>query len=178
MDMNSPGSASIAPGATPPATTWADVLWQRGSSRAEVMSMTAEHNGRGRPHRRPVDRYLEAIVGASIADCDVLDPAITLDATVPNWRMQIRGDAAVRAELSRWYADVGHFDELTRTSLPTGELVEFTLRWEEAGIPHAAHQVHIVEVAGDSVIGDRVWCGGRWPASLLTEMGQESDDPS
>ena len=89
-----------------------------------------------------------------------------------NWRFAVRGDAAVREELGRWYADAGHFEELTRTPLPTGELVEFTLRWEEAGVPFAAHQAHVVEVAGDRIVRDQVWCGGRWPAALLAEMAE------
>jgi len=45
----------------------------------------------------------------------------------------------VRAELGRWYADAGSFEELTRSPLPSGEFVEFTLRWEEGGVPHAVH---------------------------------------
>lgn len=56
---------------------------------------------------------------------------MTLDATMPNWRFSVRGDAAVWAELSRWYADAGSFEELKRTPLPTGELVEFTFGWEQ-----------------------------------------------
>ena len=71
----------------------------------------------------PVERYLAAIEGAAIGGCDALSPKVTLDATVPHWRFSVRGDAAVRAELSRWYADAGSFEELKRTPRPTGELV-------------------------------------------------------
>jgi len=117
-----------------------------------------------------VERYLAAIQGAAMEGCDVLSPDVTLDATVPNWRFTVRGDAAVRAELARWYAHAGSFEELTRTPLPTGELVEFTLLWDEDGVPHAAHQAHVVEVGDGRITRDRVWCGGRWPATLLAEM--------
>jgi len=120
----------------------------------------------------PVDRYLAAIEGAAMAACDTLSPDVTLDATVPNWRFAVHGDAAVRAELGRWYADAGSFEELTRTPLPTGELVEFTLRWEEGGVPHAVHQAHVVEVQDGRIIRDQVWCGGRWSATLLAEMAE------
>ena len=34
----------------------------------------------------PVKRHLEAIRCATMSDCDVLSPDVTLDATVPNWR--------------------------------------------------------------------------------------------
>lgn len=126
----------------------------------------------------PVDRFLAAIEKASMADCDALGDQVTLDATVPNWRYQVQGGPAVKAELSRWYADAGAFEEMKRTRLPTGELVEFTLRWEESGVPHAAHQAHVVEVDGDRITRDQVWCGGRWSAALLAEMAEANHDPS
>lgn len=120
----------------------------------------------------PVERYLAAIEGAAMTGCDALSPDVTLDATVPNWRFTVRGDAAVRAELARWYADAGTFEELKRTPLPTGELVEFTLGWEEGGVPHAVHQAHIIEVTDGRISRDQVWCGGRWAATLLAEMAE------
>ena len=121
----------------------------------------------------PIERYLAAIEGAAMDDCDALGTEITLDATVPNWRYQVQGSSAVKAELSRWYADTGAFEELKRTPLPRGELVEFTLRWEEEGVPHAAHQAHVLEVTDGRITKDQVWCGGRWPATLLAEMAGE-----
>lgn len=92
----------------------------------------SEHDDNG-----PVERYLAAIEGAAMSACDAFSPEMTLDATVPNWRYQVEGSAAVKDELSRWYADTGAFEELKRTPLPTGELVEFTLRWEEGPCPRA-----------------------------------------
>jgi hypothetical protein len=126
----------------------------------------------------PVERFLAAIEGAALTGCDAFSPAMTLDATVPNWRYQVGGRTAVKVELSRWYADAGEFEELKRTPLPTGELVEFTLRWEEGGVPHAVHQVHVLEVTGGWITKDQVWCGGRWSATLLAEMAGANDDAS
>ncbi len=119
-----------------------------------------------------VDGYLAAIEAASIEGCDVLGPDVVLDATVPHWRFSVRGVDAVRTELSRWYGQAGGFEELRRTPLPTGELVEFTLHWEEDGVPHAVHQAHILEVTDGRIARDQVWCGGRWPATLLAEMAE------
>ncbi len=126
----------------------------------------------------PVDRYLAAVEDAAMADCDTLGSEMVLDATVPNWRYQVQGRSAVKAELSRWYANAGTFEELKRIPLPTGELVEFTLRWEEGGVPHAAHQAHVLEVADGCITRDQVWCGGRWPAPLLAEMGGVTSETS
>ena len=118
----------------------------------------------------PISRYLTAIESATIPACDNLAPDVTLDATVPNWRFCVRGAEAVRQELARWYADAGSFEDLVRTPVPSGEVVEFTLRWVEAGVPHAAHQAHVIEVADGRIARDTVWCGGRWSATLLAEM--------
>ncbi|HWC39160.1 MAG TPA: hypothetical protein VG476_11555, partial [Acidimicrobiales bacterium] len=49
-------------------------------------------------------------------------------------------------------------------------LVEFVLNWEERGIPHACHQAHVLTLANGRIAEDVVFCGGRWPASLLAEM--------
>jgi hypothetical protein len=51
-----------------------------------------------------------------------------------------------------------------------GELVEFTLTWEEGGVPHACHQVHVLRLERGRISADTVFCGGRWPASLLADM--------
>ena len=40
----------------------------------------------------------------------------------------------------------------------------------EDGVPHAAHQVHLVTVDAGRISRDTVFCGGRWPAALLAEM--------
>ena len=120
----------------------------------------------------PVGRYLHAIEQGAMDGCDAVSPGIELDATVPNWRFALHGRTAVLDELSRWYADPGSFEELRRTPIPGGELVAFTLRWEADGVPHAAHQVHILEVADAHITRAQVWCGGRWPAALLAEMAE------
>ncbi|HEX3424981.1 MAG TPA: hypothetical protein VHT30_02550 [Acidimicrobiales bacterium] len=123
----------------------------------------------------PVGQFLEAIEGATIGTCDIFDPDVTMDATVPHWRFSKRGDAAVRSELAGWYPEPGRFEELERTAVPGGEMVRFTLRWEEAGVPFAVHQAHVVEVTGGRVSRDQIWCGGRWSAELLAEMAEASD---
>lgn len=114
---------------------------------------------------------MSAIADATMAEADFFAPDVLLDATVPNWRFVVRGDDAVRRQLAGWYAEPGAFEDLRRTPLPGGELLEFTLSWEERGQPHASHQIHVLELDGDGrIASDRVWCGGRWPASLLADM--------
>jgi ketosteroid isomerase-like protein len=120
----------------------------------------------------PIERYLAAIEGAAMASCDALSADVVVDATVPNWRFTLDGEAAARDEFGRWYSHPGCFEELTRTPLPDGELIEFTLSWEEEGVPHSVHQAHVVEVRDGRIVSDRVWCGGRWPAGLLAEMAE------
>jgi hypothetical protein len=117
-----------------------------------------------------VDQFLEGVTSGNMTACQAFSPDAELDATVPNWRFGVQGAEAIRSELARWYADPGRFEELRRTPIAEGEAVEFTLCWEEQGIPHACHQIHVLGVAGGQVVSDRAWCGGRWPASLLAEM--------
>jgi hypothetical protein len=93
-----------------------------------------------------------------------------LDATVPNWRFTTRGGDAIRAEYGRWFADAGHFEYLRRLPTAGGEVVDYLLTWEEQGVPHAAHHMHILEVSDGRIAADTVMCGGRWPAGLLAEM--------
>lgn len=116
-----------------------------------------------------VDRFLGAIEAGDVPPGLFADDA-GLDATVPNWRFQVHGGEAVRAELARWYADPGRFLELQRTHLPDGELVEFALGWDENGVPHRVHQAHILRVAEGRIQADTAFCGGRWPADLIAQM--------
>jgi hypothetical protein len=44
------------------------------------------------------------------------------------------------------------------------------------GVPHAARQAHVLELDGEGRIAhDHMWCGGRWPATLLAEMEAASN---
>lgn len=116
-----------------------------------------------------VDRFLAGIEAGAIPD-EVFCRDAVLDATVPNWRFTVRGGEAVGAELGKWYADPGRFDDLRRSPLPDGELVEFALSWEEGGVPHACHQAHVLRLQDGRIATDTAWCGGRWPAALIDEM--------
>lgn len=117
-----------------------------------------------------VGEFLAAISEARMQNYDAFAPSAVIDATVPNWRYRVEGSEAIRKELGRWYADPGTFEDLNRTSLPGGELVQFTLCWEENGVPHAAHQAHVIQVDSEGITYDTIWCGGRWPAGLLAQM--------
>jgi hypothetical protein len=118
----------------------------------------------------PIDTFLDAVEAATIPACDAWAPDAVVDATVPNWRFDLRGADAIRTEYTRWFSSPGRFEQLRREPRDGGELVEYLLTWEENGVPHAAHHVHIITVADGRIVADTVMCGGRWPASLLAEM--------
>jgi hypothetical protein len=122
-----------------------------------------------------IDRFLTAVTSASIPSAaDVWAPDCVVDATVPNWRMSLRGADAIRAEFAKWYADPASYEQLDRTPIPGGAIVRFLLTWTEHGIPHAAHQVHVLQVRDDRIVAQQVWCGGRWAADLMAEMEKAS----
>ncbi len=122
-----------------------------------------------------IDRFLAAVAAGNGIPSDVYAPDATLDATVPNWRFGVRGSVAIAAEYGRWFADPAEFEELSRTALPGGEVVTYLLTWSESGVPHAAHHCHVLTTDADGLISsDVVFCGGRWPASLLADMAAAS----
>ncbi len=118
----------------------------------------------------PVDSFLRAVTNADVASCAAWAADVTLDATVPNWRFTRQGVVSVRDEYSRWFAQPGVLDGLRRLPFAGGEVVEYTVSWEEDGVPHAGHHVHILNIADGYIVTDTVMCGGRWPASLLAQM--------
>jgi hypothetical protein len=123
-----------------------------------------------------VDGFLAAVAGARIPQADAWADRATLDATVPNWRFSATGADAIRATYATWFADPGHFAELRRLPTPSGEVVEYTLCWEQDGVPHAAHHAHLLTLDADGrITEDRVFCGGRWDAALLAEMEAARD---
>jgi hypothetical protein len=134
--------------------------------------MRTSYNIRSTAMTNPVDRFTQAIETASLSDANAFAQDAVLDATVPNWRYTVNGARNIEAELGRWYADPGRFEEIRRTVLPDGELLEFVLTWEENGEPHMCHQAHHIEVHDGLITRDRAWCGGRWGAALQAEMAE------
>jgi len=126
------------------------------------------------PATDPVERFYQAVEQGRTIDPATFTDDVVFDATVPGWRYHKHGARPVAQELGRWFADPGRFEEMRRTPLPNGELVEFTLSWHEHGVPHACHQAHVVEFAADDrrIARLTAWCGGRWPAQLLAEMAE------
>jgi hypothetical protein len=120
--------------------------------------------------RTAVDQFLAAVTSAEIAECGAWGPDAVLDATVPNWRFQVSGADAIRAEYAKWFADPGAFEQLRRLRTEDGEVVEYTLTWTEDGVPYAAHHAHLLTVEAGLIVSDTVLCGGRWPEPLLAEM--------
>ncbi len=116
------------------------------------------------------DRFLAAVQAGAVT-ADLYEPDAVLDAVVPNWRMTIHGGPAIAAEYSHWFAHPGTFEDLRRQRTDTGEVVQYTLHWIEDGVPHTGRHIHVLDVSAAGVIeSDHVWCGGRWPASLLVDM--------
>ncbi len=124
--------------------------------------------------RTSIDGLLAAARGDH--DARIWADDARLDFVVPGWRMVVEGRDAIDAQLRRWFRDPAELEEVRRLPTPTGEIVEMTISWVEAGVPHAARQVHVLDVDGDGrITADHMWCGGRWSAALLAEMEAARD---
>lgn len=121
-------------------------------------------------NENPVDGFLEAVQTAGFADTDVFAEDAVSDSTPPNWRLQVRGAAEMRAQYSKWFDHEAELTELRRTPLPDGELLEYTRQWTQDGARHKGHHIHRLAVDGGKITEDAHWCGGRWPESLLQEI--------
>jgi hypothetical protein len=121
-----------------------------------------------------VEGFLAAICGDH-SQQHWTDDAV-LDAVVPGWRFAVRGADAIDRQLRSWFRDPGELEELRRHVTSTGEIVELTVTWVEGGVPHAARQVHVLDLDADGrITHDNMWCGGRWPAQLLAQMEAARD---
>jgi hypothetical protein len=134
--------------------------------------MTSTNDANSTCRTPVVDRMLDAIRRGDLSAAEQLyTPMTILDAVVPGWRFSWVGDSAVRNEYSKWFGAPAALEELRRQRTATGEVLEYTLSWFEDGVPHGARHVHVLDIENDRIVADHVWCGGRWPAALLAEMG-------
>src|SRR5215471_15462093 len=89
------------------------------------------------------DRLLHAVTNPGTSVEDVYAADAVFDATVPGWRFVVRTASAIGYQYAEWFHEEATFDELERHVTPTGEVVEYTIAWEEDGGPCAAHHVHV-----------------------------------
>src|SRR5436190_10021086 len=94
-----------------------------------------------------------------------------LDAVLPNWRLSVWGADRIASQFRAWFADPATLEEVHRHETESGAILEFTVNWVEDGVPHAARQIHVLELDAEGRVNhDRMWCGGRWPAQLLAQI--------
>lgn len=117
-----------------------------------------------------VDRFLDAIVDAAIDGCDVWAHDSMLDATVPDWRFHRRGAAAIKGVYADWFAYPNRLEGLRRWPIADGEIVEYVHTFERNGSPYAAHHLHVLQLRGEVILADTMFCGGQWSAQRLAEM--------
>ena len=117
-----------------------------------------------------VDRFLDGIRAGHLPR-DLYAPDATLDATVPGWRFQLAGAEAIVAEYGRWFTHPSRLEALERHPIEGGEVIRYLQTFEVDGLPHAAHHAHLLRAAGEQIIADVVFCGGRWGPELLAQIG-------
>ncbi|MBV9486330.1 MAG: nuclear transport factor 2 family protein [Frankiaceae bacterium] len=123
-----------------------------------------------RTRTEAVTRFLDAIERGEGIPSGIFAADAVLDGTVPDWRMTIRGEAAIRAQFSGWYDAPGRFVEVERLPVPDGEFVRFGLESTDSDGTYKIHQAHLFHVVDGEIATARVWCGGRWHAERLAEI--------
>lgn len=121
-------------------------------------------------HNDPVSDFSKAVEAATIEETDVYSDGAVLDATVPNWRLCVVGRQAITAEYSKWFIEPATFVSLERVPVPDGEVVIYKHGFVHDGVRHRGHRVHHLVVRGGKIASDAVWCGGKSPEPLLTDM--------
>ena len=118
----------------------------------------------------PITRLLDAVAAGTGVPTDIFAPDAVLDATVPGWRFEKHGPAAIATKLSGWYETPATLTEVTRSPVPGGETVRFTQACDGPAGPWAARQVHVLTVDGGRIVRQEMWCGGRWDAERQAAM--------
>jgi len=118
----------------------------------------------------PVTDFLAAVTAGHGIPADLYAPDAILDATVPMWRFEKHGPAAIAEQLSRWFDVPGELTELSVTDLPTGAVVRFTEECVEDTGPWIVRQAHVLTTSGGRITRQEAWCGGRWQPALQAEM--------
>jgi hypothetical protein len=123
------------------------------------------------PTTTVVTRFLAGVEAGDVP-ADLYASEAVLDATVPGWRFRVVGAEAIAAEYRRWFGLASRFEELERHALPGGvEVVRYFHSFTEEGERRAAHHCHLLTIIDDHLVNDTVFCGGRWPAIALAQMG-------
>jgi hypothetical protein len=117
-----------------------------------------------------IDRFLDSVRTGRVHPELYTDDA-RLDATVPGWRFQAHGPVQIAAEYSSWFSCASELETIERLPVAGGEVVRYLQTFEVGGQPHAAHHVHLLQVRGDQISSDTVFCGGRWGPEVLAQMG-------
>ena len=115
-------------------------------------------------------RWLNAIAGGAGMPDDLFAEDVVFDATVPNWRYETTGRAAVTSELAQWYRHPTTVERRQERTIDGGVAIELDLSWEDGGVPHAAHQLHLLSIEDGRITRDVAFCGGRWHADLIADM--------
>jgi ketosteroid isomerase-like protein len=130
-----------------------------------MTAATAQHTA-----TETITRFLDAVETGEGIPSGIFAPDAVMDGTVPDWRMTIRGEDAIRAQFSGWYDAPASFVELERLPVPDGEFVRMCFESNDQDGPYTVHQAHLLQVADGRVTTVRTWCGGRWHAERLAEI--------
>lgn len=125
-------------------------------------------------------RGMETGDWSDLESCFLTDTVF--DASVPNWRFQLQGPAALAEEIRGWTAShVWNVSEQIVTPTPDGVILELETRGRCPGDDdHAEHDemsrtVLLFRLAPDERIADmKMYCAGEWDEETMRRIEAEA----
>jgi hypothetical protein len=94
------------------------------------------------------------------------------DFTLPRWRLQAQGPAAVVALRKQGHPGPGIVPRWRCDPTPTGFLIEFEERWSQDGKDWYSREMARADLRGESICALSVYCTGDWDAAREAEHGR------
>ncbi|MGH9149829.1 MAG: nuclear transport factor 2 family protein [Acidimicrobiales bacterium] len=125
-----------------------------------------------------MEAIVERLVALNWAGlAELYRPDALLDANVPEWRYQLQGRGAIRAQFEQEAAEAGTGTRVTWwRAVPTGDgvVVEVEARFDHDGEERLWRQVNILRTDGEAVTAHILYCTGIWDAATIARQAVEA----
>jgi len=122
----------------------------------------------------------EAIAARFVRFLETGEPApglfaahVFCDFTLPRWRLQAEGIAAVLALRRQGHPHPGRVPRYRCDRIATGFVLEVEERWDSGGEEWYCREMFRVDLLGDAIASLSVYCTGDWDKSRCAQHARE-----